>query len=237
MILNSYRVLYSSFLILSVKIPKGLDKRVLLELVLGERKPDVWVIIKGAPMGLAVYGKRFWEVKGDENGERACAMEELFAIKSYKPILCMVNSGAFAARYPWAWAAFEIDSYVAIRGADTETHIGPWPMGAIGNKTCANTVFCAHFKGPQCVYRLGKMLGTNIIRGEWQPALPTPASMYWSKLRKDGVIPKEGKVKDFIESSDYSSKDKQDYVNTVEEERRGRCEKCNKARADGHTTY
>ena len=230
-------MLSSSFLFFSVKIPKGLDKRVLLECVLGGRKPDVLVTIRGAPMGLAVYGKRFWEVKGDKNGQRVRAIEKLFAIKSYKPILCMINSRAFAPRYPWAWAAFEIDSFVAIRGPEIETHIGPWPMGAIGDKTCAHTIFCAHFKGPQCVYKLGKMLGTNIIKGEWQPMLPRPADMYWTKLRKDGVIPKKGKVKVFMESADYSKKDKQDYINTVKAERNGRCEKCTKARADGITTY
>ena len=123
--------------------------------------------------------------------------------------------------------------------AETETHIGPWPMGDIGDKTCAGTFFCAHFKGPLCVYKLGELLGTNINLNEWKPSRPTPAKKYWDKLRDDGVIQEGLAVKDFKKSAKFKKKQKdfQQYLNTIQAERKGDCEKCKMVRKSGLKTY
>ena len=200
----------------SVKIRKGINVEVTLESVLGDRKPDAWVTINGAPFALAVIGSveglRRWEVAGDKNGYRVLKMKEVFAIPSKKPILCMVNGRAYDTTGD-PWAAFEIDSYGAITGVETETHIGPWEIRA-------GMFFCAHFKGPQCVYKLGKLLGTNIITNVWQPKLQTPAEMYRTKIKK--VIP---------------SVSKKEYIDTVKAERKGECKQCAKVKTDGLQTY
>jgi hypothetical protein len=217
-------------LLFSVKIRKGINVEVTLKSVIGDGKPDAWVTINGAPFALAVIGSvkglRPWEVAGDKNGARVHKMEEVFAISSKKPILCMVNGRAYDTTDD-PWAAFEIEGYVAITGVETETHIGPWEIHA-------GTFFCAHFKGPQCVYKLGKLLGTNIITNEWQPKLPTPADMYRTKIKK--VIPSVS-MKIFKESVMFSQRELNEYVDTVKAERKGECKQCAKVKTEGLQTY
>ncbi len=217
-------------MLFSVKIRKGINVKVTRESVLGDRKPDAWVTINGVPFALAVIGSveglRHWEVAGDTNGKRVLKMEEVFAISSRKPILCMVNGRAYDPTYD-PWAAFEIEGYVAITGVETETHIGPWEI-------YAGTFFCAHFKGPQCVYKLGKLLGTNIITNEWQPKLPTPADMYRKKIKKE--IPSVS-MKEFKKSEMFSQRELDEYVDTVKAERKGECKQCAKVKREGLTTY
>ena len=211
---------------------KGIDNEMTLESVLKGRTPDVWVTINGIPIFLAVNQLRRLEVRGNENGVRALKIEKLLENSSKKPILCMVNGGSLATQnYPWA--AFEIVGFEAVGNDGSETHIGPYDMRAIG----LGATFCAHFKGPQCVYKLGRLLGTNIKKKEWQPALPTPKQMYWKELRKEGRIPKDSSVTAFKKSTKFSQEELQNYVDTVTAEREGKCEKCRKVRKAELKTY
>jgi hypothetical protein len=212
-------------------VRKGIDTDMSLERVLKGRTPDVWVTINGIPIFLAVNQVRLLEVRGNENGDRALKIEEILKASSSKPILCMVNGGSLSQKYPWA--AFEIAGFEAVGDDGSETHIGPYDMRAIG----LGATFCAHFKGPQCVYKLGRLLGTNIKKKEWQPVLPSPKEMYWKKLRKEGVIPKDGSVNAFKKSSHFSQEKLQNYVDTVMAEREGKCEKCRKVRVAKLKTY
>ena len=220
-------------------VPKGLVDGLRLEHVLGPlgRTADVTLTMNGPPMGLAVAQRRKNDVRRDVSGKRIATLEELFADQSCSLTLVMFNNRAFDDRFPWA--AFDLVGYEAIVGAETETHIGPWPMGDIGDKTCAGTFFCAHFKGPLCVYKLGQLLGTNINLNEWKPSRPTPAKKYWDKLRDDGVIQEGLAVKDFKKSAKFKKKQKdfQQYLNTIQAERRGDCEKCKMVRNSGLKTY
>lgn len=223
-----------------LQVPKGIIEGLRLEQVLGPlgRTADVRVTINGLPMGLALAKKRKNEVKGDADGKRKATMERLFAKQSYRPTLVMFNNRAFDDRFPWA--AFDILGYEAIEGAETETHIGPWPMGDIGVKTLSGTVFCAHFTGPQCVYKLGQLLGTNINLNEWKPTLPDPAKEYWTRLRDKGVLQKEVTVRDFKKTAQYKEdkkKEFEEFLNIRRAERRGDCKKCQTARRSGLTTY
>jgi hypothetical protein len=202
-----------------------------LKRVLKGRTPDVWVTINGIPIFLAVNQVRLLEVRGNENGDRALKIEEILKASSSKPILCMVNGGSLSQKYPWA--AFEIVGFEAVGDDGSETHIGPYDMRAIG----LGATFCAHFKGPQCVYLLGRLLGTNIKKNEWQPVLPTPKEMYWRKLRKGVVIPKDGSVTAFKKSAKFSQEDLQKYVDAVIAEREGNCEQCRQERVAGLKTY
>jgi len=203
-----------------------------LESVLKGRTPDVWVTINGIPIFLAVNQLRRLEVRGNENGVRALKIEKLLENSFKKPILCMVNGGSLATqKYPWA--AFEIVGFEAVGDDGSETHIGPYDMRAIG----LGATFCAHFKGPQCVYKLGRLLGTNIKKKEWRPALPTPKQMFWRKLRKEVVIPKDGSVTAFKKSAKFSQEDFQKYVDAVTAEREGNCEQCRQVRVAGLKTY
>ena len=211
---------------------KGIDNDVTLESVLKGRNPDVWVIINGIPIFLAVNEIRLLEVRGNKNGDRSLRIEKLLETSSNKPILCMVNGGSFAPqKYPWA--AFEIVGFEAVGNDGSETHIGPYDMRAIG----LGATFCAHFKGPQCVYKLGRLLGTNIKKKEWQPALPTPKQMYWKELRKEGRIPKDSSVTAFKKSTKFSQEELQNFVDTVTAEREGKCEKCSRVRKAELKTY
>ena len=192
----------------------------------------MWVTINGIPFFLAVNEMRNFEVKGNKNGVRASKIEERIKTSSNKPILCMVNGGSLATKkYPWA--AFEIVGFEAVGDDETETHIGPYDMRARG----LGATFCAHFKGPQCVYLLGRLLGTNIKKNEWEPVLPTPKEMYWRKLRKEVVIPKDGSVTAFKKSAKFSQEDLQKYVDAVTAEREGNCEQCRQVRVAGLKTY
>ena len=144
----------------------------------------------------------------------------------------MVNGGSLATqKYPWA--AFEIVGFEAVGDDGSETHIGPYDMRAIG----LGATFCAHFKGPQCVYKLGRLLGTNIKKKEWQPALPTPKQMYWKELRKEGRIPKDSSVTAFKKSTKFSQEELQNFVDTVTAEMEGKCEKCSRVRKAELKTY
>ena len=211
---------------------KGIDNKVTLESVLKGRTPDVWVTINGIPIFLAVNQLRRLEVRGNENRVRALKIEKLLENSSKKPILCMVNGGSLATqKYPWA--AFEIVGFEAVGDDGSETHIGPYDMRAIG----LGATFCAHFKGPQCVYKLGRLLGTNIKKNEWQPVLPSPKEMYWKKLRKEDVIPKDGSVTVFKKSTKFSQEELKNYVDTLTAEREGKCEKCRKVLVEGLKTY
>ena len=211
---------------------KGIDNDVTLESVLNGRNPDVWVIINGIPIFLAVNQIRLLEVRENKNGDRALRIEKLLEKPSNKPILCMVNGGSLAPqRYPWA--AFEIDGFEAVGGDGSETHIGPYDMRVIG----LEATFCAHFTGPQCVYKLGRLLGTNIKKKEWQPVLPSPKQMYWKNLRKEAVIPKDSSVTAFKKSTKFSPEELQNYVDTVTAEREGKCEKCSRVRKAELKTY
>ena len=210
---------------------KGIDNEMTLESVLKDRTPDVWVTINGIPIFLAVNQVRLLEVRGNENGDRALKIEEILKASSSKPILCMVNGGSPSQKYPWA--AFEIVGFEAVGDDGSETHIGPYDMRAIG----LGATFCAHFKGPQCVYKLGRLLGTNIKKNEWQPVLPSPKEMYWKKLRKEDVIPKDGSVTVFKKSTKFSQEELKNYVDTLTAEREGKCEKCRKVLVEGLKTY
>ena len=211
---------------------KGIDNEMTLESVLKDRTPDVWVTINGIPIFLAVNQLRRLEVRANENGVRALKIEKLLENSSKKPILCMVNGGSLATqKYPWA--AFEIVGFEAVGDDGSETHIGPYDMRAIG----LGATFCAHFKGPQCVYKLGRLLGTNIKKNEWQPVLPSPKEMYWKKLRKEDVIPKDGSVTVFKKSTKFSQEELKNYVDTLTAEREGKCEKCRKVLVEGLKTY
>ena len=172
------------------------------------------------------------EVRGNENRVRALKIEKLLENSSKKPVLCMVNGGSLATqKYPWA--AFEIVGFEAVGDDGSETHIGPYDMRAIG----LGATFCAHFEGPQCVYKLGRLLGTNIKKKEWQPALPTPKQMYWKELRKEGRIPKDSSVTAFKKSTKFSQEELQNFVDTVTAEREGKCEKCSRVRKAELKTY
>ena len=67
--------------------------------------------------------------------------------------------------------------------------------------------------------------------------LPSPKDMYWKKLRKEGVIPKDGSVNAFKKSSHFLQEKLQNYVDTVMAEREGKCEKCRKVRVAKLKTY
>ena len=211
---------------------KGIDNEKTLESVLKGRTIEVWVTINGIPIFLAVKQLRRLEVRGNENGVRSLKIEKkLLENSPNKPILCMVNGGSLATqKYPWA--AFEIVGFEAVGDDGSETHIGPYDMRAIGLGA-----FCAHCKGPQCVYKLGRLLGTNIKKEEWQPVLPSPKEMYWKKLRKEDVIPKDGSVTAFKKSTKFSQEELQNYVDTVTAEREGNCEQCRQVRVAGLKTY
>jgi hypothetical protein len=61
--------------------------------------------------------------------------------------------------------------------------------------------------------------------------------MYWRKLRKEVIIPKDGSVTAFKKSAKFSQEDLQKYVDAVTAEREGNCEQCRQVRVAGLKTY
>ena len=187
--------------------------------------------IEGIPFALALRGIRHVEVKRDAKGIRLAFMRRC-STQNLKPILVLHNNRAYdeTERY----AKFEIVGFEEVK--NQVVNVGPWNLEEIG----LSGNFCRHFdatKGPYIVYRLGKLLATN-VPDAWKPMRESPSVLYWKELRNRELLKEGVTVRSFKKTLSYDASDKDRFLK--EEEMRGAtgtCDSCTKGKSLHISTF